>query len=418
MAPTRNVSGLYVCGLCKAEYTRADYLIRHVRSHTRQRPFVCSICAKGFGRQDLLKRHVTIHNSNRDRRQSEDTAIGSHNGRNGHRVHQACRPCAEKKLKCADEKPCQRCKEKNLICVSESSGQGLVQNLSTDLSALQSPVPFSRTILETQEEGNSLDFDDDAAAQEEGQHTAPVETSSVLAYSAHNPSTPRQEPVARDILGDTLNFPPMGTDVQYDNDSFLEDLDFCFLYDVGSPGITSPLPTALPLDPSPQQSTMSVGAEAYKHSTAMTAWNPGREDNHDQEQQDLILGQNFRPPAYSAEFSHGRTIPKKELSHTARDRILAMMLRITSGTASSRIIASFPSLDILRDLIHHALIHIMERQIGNFIHVPSFDMNKQRPELLGAIIAYGSITSPSPAVRKFGYALQETIRIAINQLVS
>ena len=304
------------------------------------------------------------------------------------------------------------------MCESDSSGQGLAQNMSTDLSAPQSFVPFSGTMLETQEEGNSLDFDDNAAVQEEIQHPIPAETSSIVAYSAHDSSMPRQEPVARDILGDTLNFPPMGTDIQYDNDSVLEDLDFCFLYDLGSSRVTSPLPLALPWDPSLRQSTMSVGAEAYKHSTAMTAWNPSKEDNYDQEQRDLVLAPNVGPPPYSADSSRGRTIPKKELFYTARDRILAMMVRITSGAASNRIVASFPSLDILRDLIHHALIHMRERQIGNFIHFPSFDMNKQRPELLGAIIAYGSVTSPSPAVRKFGYALQEAIRIAINQLVS
>ena len=304
------------------------------------------------------------------------------------------------------------------MCESDHSGQGLAQNTSTDLSAPQSFVPFSGTMIETQEEGNSLDFDDNAAVQGEIQHPVPAETPSIVPYSAHDPSMPRQEPVASDILGDTLNFPPMGIDIQYENDSALEDLDFCFLYDLGSSRMTSPLPMALPLDPSPRQSTISVGAEAYKHSTAMTAWNPSKKDNYDQEQQDLILAQNVGPPPYSADSSRGSTVPKKELFHRARDRILAMMLRITSGAASKRIVASFPSLDILRDLIHHALIDMRERQVGNFIHVPSFDMDKQRPELLGAIIAYGSVTSPSPAVRKFGYALQEVIRIAINQLVS
>ena len=421
MATTHNVSGLYVCGLCKAEYARADYLIRHVRSHTRQRPFVCSVCAKGFGRRDLLKRHMAIHNANNNGHQSGYAGTGLQKGQHGHRVHQACRPCAEKKLKCADEKPCQRCREKNILCEFDYGGQGLAQNVSINLSASHTFTPFSSKMVEPQEEESSLDFDDNSVNRVATQHPIPAEMPPTAARSTHDLSMPRQEPIARDILGDTLNFPPMGTYLQYDNDLTLEDLDFSFLNDLGPSRVPSPLPIALLSDPTPQQLTTSVGAEAYKHSSALTAWNPSKDDNYDQEQQeqqDLILAQNVGPSPYNAESSHGRAIPKKELFHTARDRVLAMIVRIISGATSNRIVASFPSLDILRDLIHYALIHMRERQVANFIHVPSFDINKQRPELLGAIIAYGSVTSPSPALRKFGYALQETIRVAINQLVS
>lgn len=271
-------------------------------------------------------------------------------------------------------------------------------------------------MAESQEEAN-LDFDDNAAIHEEFQHPIPVEMPPTVAHSTHD-FVPRQEPIARDILGDALNFPPMEIYMQDDNDLMPEDLDFSFLNDMESSSMLSLSPIALVSDPTPQHSTMSVGAEAYKHSSALSVWNPSKEDNTDQEQQDLVLAQNAGPSTYNADYSRRRATPKKELIHTARDRILAMILRITTGAASYRVVTSFPSLDILRDLIHHALIHMRERQIGNFIHVPSFDINKQRPELLGAIIAYGSISSPSTAVRKFGYALQETIRVAINQLVS
>jgi hypothetical protein len=418
MANTQITSGLYVCGLCRTEYTRADYLIRHVRSHTRQRPFVCSVCAKGFGRQDLLKRHMAIHNANNEN-QGGRTAAGSQNGRHGHRVHQACRPCAEKKLKCADEKPCCRCKEKNIVCEFDYGGQRLAPDVSTGLCPSQPLIPFSDTIVESQEEeGNCVDFEEDnSASQDDIQHPLLADMPPTVAQAADDFSVHRQEPIARDILGDTLNFPPMGT--YTDNDLFLGDLDFSFLNGLGPSEMPSPQHMAHVLEPTLQQSTMSVGAEAYKHSTALTAWNPGVEENYDQEQQDLILAQsNVGSSSYDVDSSHGRASPKKTLFQTARDRILAMTLRLSSGTASNHIVASFPSLEILSDLIHHALIHLRERQILNFIHFPSFDMNKQRPELLGALIAYGSVTSASPAVRKFGYALQETIRVAINHLVS
>ena len=421
---------MYVCGLCKAEYARADYLIRHVRSHTRQRPFVCPLCAKGFGRQDLLKRHMNIHAANNNQNNNSDsshrrknTATGSYSdNRHSHRVSQACRACAEKKLKCADEKPCQRCKEKNILCDFDYGLQSLVQTVSTDFSTSHSSISCNDgPVVEVGKEANSLSSEINPVVQDEIQEPIPADMMLPIEVpSSDQPVVDRQEPIARDILGDTLNFSPMGTDIQLlENDSILEDLDFSFLYDLESSRMATPLPVVTTSLPTPPPSTLSVGAEAYKHSSALTAWNPSREDNYDREQQDLILAQNIGSSTPNAETTgRARAVPRKELFHTARDRILAMILRITSGAASSRIVASFPCLDILRDLMHHALIHMRERQINNFIHIPSLDMNKQRPELLAGIVAYGSITSPSPAVRKFGYALQEAVRLAINQLVS
>ncbi|KAJ5278548.1 hypothetical protein N7524_004701 [Penicillium chrysogenum] len=35
--------GFYQCGVCKKEHDRADYLIRHVRSHTANKPLSCEM---------------------------------------------------------------------------------------------------------------------------------------------------------------------------------------------------------------------------------------------------------------------------------------------------------------------------------------------------------------------------------------
>ncbi|KAF8533318.1 hypothetical protein BDD12DRAFT_498317 [Trichophaea hybrida] len=42
--------GLFQCFQCKRNYTRADHLARHVRSHTQEKPFPCTICLKRFSR--------------------------------------------------------------------------------------------------------------------------------------------------------------------------------------------------------------------------------------------------------------------------------------------------------------------------------------------------------------------------------
>ena len=48
--PKIGPDGLFQCGYCKRNYNRADHLIRHVRSHTQEKPYVCPVCAKGFSR--------------------------------------------------------------------------------------------------------------------------------------------------------------------------------------------------------------------------------------------------------------------------------------------------------------------------------------------------------------------------------
>ncbi|KAG9011140.1 hypothetical protein FRB94_009066 [Tulasnella sp. JGI-2019a] len=47
----------YPCSECGAQYSRLEYLRRHERKHTEQRPFGCSDCPKSFARSDVLLRH-------------------------------------------------------------------------------------------------------------------------------------------------------------------------------------------------------------------------------------------------------------------------------------------------------------------------------------------------------------------------
>ncbi|KAK4079012.1 transcriptional regulator family: Fungal Specific TF and C2H2 zinc finger [Trichoderma harzianum] len=49
------------CDICDASFSRQEHLVRHIKSHTREKPFKCLICGKGFARQDVLNRHRTSH---------------------------------------------------------------------------------------------------------------------------------------------------------------------------------------------------------------------------------------------------------------------------------------------------------------------------------------------------------------------
>lgn len=40
-----------VCSWCSQSFTKDDHLMRHIRTHTREKPFVCGVCRKAFSRQ-------------------------------------------------------------------------------------------------------------------------------------------------------------------------------------------------------------------------------------------------------------------------------------------------------------------------------------------------------------------------------
>ncbi|KAI9045355.1 C2H2 type zinc finger domain protein [Aspergillus affinis] len=52
-----------VCSHCGRSFRRTEHLDRHVRTHTKEKPYVC-FCGAAFTRRDLLKRHSRITHDN------------------------------------------------------------------------------------------------------------------------------------------------------------------------------------------------------------------------------------------------------------------------------------------------------------------------------------------------------------------
>ncbi|EPS34422.1 hypothetical protein PDE_09386 [Penicillium oxalicum 114-2] len=48
-----------ICNHCGRAFRRTEHLERHVRTHTKEKPFIC-FCGAAFTRRDLLKRHNRI----------------------------------------------------------------------------------------------------------------------------------------------------------------------------------------------------------------------------------------------------------------------------------------------------------------------------------------------------------------------
>ncbi|KAL7780899.1 hypothetical protein V8C43DRAFT_299437 [Trichoderma afarasin] len=91
------------CDICDATFSRQEHLVRHIKCHTREKPFKCLICGKGFARQDVLNRHRTSHQQDNEEARSTTRS-------------RACRQCATSRARCSRSDPCRRCIERNLTC--------------------------------------------------------------------------------------------------------------------------------------------------------------------------------------------------------------------------------------------------------------------------------------------------------------
>ncbi|GIZ02115.1 hypothetical protein CEXT_484391 [Caerostris extrusa] len=49
------------CPYCEYTAFRSDYMKKHIRIHTGERPFKCPKCDKTFSRRENMNTHVTIH---------------------------------------------------------------------------------------------------------------------------------------------------------------------------------------------------------------------------------------------------------------------------------------------------------------------------------------------------------------------
>lgn len=228
-----------------------------------------------------------------------------------------------------------------------------------------------------------------------------------------------------DVLGCTFDLPSFGDYIQQDADLNFGDLnlpmlppDFIMTPEANSINYSSWNSTTLQSQ-SPVTGmgmAMGMGTEAYQGSYVRRGWIPGLTDTNS-ETESLEFPLNVRSEVLSTIRNSRLAMRKDDITISTRDKILAMIYSRTCKSIWSRMSTTFEMVDVLKTIAHHALLHMQEQQMVSFIHLPSFDLNAQRPELLGALLAYGAVNLPSPPMRKFGYGLQELVRLAVNQKV-
>jgi hypothetical protein len=149
---------------------------------------------------------------------------------------------------------------------------------------------------------------------------------------------------------------------------------------------------------------MSAGAEAFAKS--LWKWPLAYQDAH---------AEHVNPPSpdiQSLEPRYGPDILDQTLDQTTRDRILAILLNGCKPSNLLRVVTCFPSTGLL-DALMHSFFRSEVHRTNSWIHLPTISLHNSRPELISIIIAAGAILETSPAIRKFGYAIQEAIRLAI-----
>src|SRR3569833_18873 len=141
-------------------------------------------------------------------------------------------------------------------------------------------------------------------------------------------------------------------------------------------------------------------------------WNPNKQDSGYREQAYLdvpsreISGVQFQESRQRLD-----RVVKDKLEPSGRDKILAIVLSTCQNNAMlTRVASSFPSTEVMDSLIHIFLAsHLC--QVSEWIDYASFNLNSQWPEWLACAAAAGAILTPNTTLRKFGYALQEAVRM-------
>ena len=160
------------------------------------------------------------------------------------------------------------------------------------------------------------------------------------------------------------------------------------------------------------QSSIDMGSAAFRRS--VWRWTPTDERGNN-EQMNLA-----GIPADGAE--HQRHLladlrpPEHHLDQKGRDKILGMILGMSYASNFSRIVSSFPQADVLDTYLNRFLQSPTSQQ-DSWFHIPTLRPNNLRPELISVMVAAGAVLSPSPKVQRFGYAVEEAVRLTIPKTV-
>ena len=155
---------------------------------------------------------------------------------------------------------------------------------------------------------------------------------------------------------------------------------------------------------------MALGTEAFQNSS-LSRWLPTKKDHAFVDQHNLSICKNDAESP-DTKLKLDRRILSASLDQAARDRILAMVLESCDPANVSQAVTAFPTVELLDDLMQ-SFFNLHCSQVDSWIHLASFSPNSQKPELLAAVVATGAVYTGIKAVQKLGFAIRESVRLAI-----
>ncbi|KAK0734128.1 hypothetical protein B0T26DRAFT_760975 [Lasiosphaeria miniovina] len=452
-----NVQSLYQCADCLRRYSRPEHLQRHIATHTLGKRFACDVCSKAFSRADLLKRHRTNHqDDNGTKRKRINSSPGAG------RVAHACQACAKARVKCEELKPCTRCRNRGLSCEYASSEDAALHLLHLSANARgvdypqesspESPYyPHSSVVANSQRQQQQAAQDQIRPAYPPPVNTQTVDHSPVF---TGNPSLKEetQLPTPETMVTDGFQPPYPGSavddmakapfgdflrDVLYDQSldhptrlaeaQGLAVLDFCDDTSLDLREFDFGLLHHWNVDGSPSVPDLRSGPDNFVDMTAMRSrlvkmwtespwrWTPAKTDNGYNEQSNLPLPSKdaHTTAQMQADGRLADRVIEDRLHTSGRDKILAIVLGTCRNDAMmARVASSFPSVDIMDSWINIFLAsHLCS--VSSWIHYGSFSLNTQWPEWLAIAASAGAVLAPVPTLRRFGFALQEAVRLTI-----
>ncbi|KAI1639473.1 hypothetical protein F4809DRAFT_648556 [Biscogniauxia mediterranea] len=449
---------LYQCADCKRRYSRPEHLARHIQTHTLGKRFFCQVCGKAFARADLLKRHTANHENDGDttkKRRRVDASPGAG------RVSHACRPCATARVKCEEIKPCTRCRNRNLNCESASSEAGSAAAMHLlHLSAnahnnIGGPGPASNHSSESSPSMRQDQMQLVAPPTSVAMGESPENMANAVVKSEHTQlQTPDTmvEQSNYDGYANPYNANPMGEmasgpfsdflrDVLYeqsmdnlrlaegqglaildfcDNTNYeLNDVDFGLLDHWNLDGMVDRQMTTQAATPQTDDSAVVDMTHMRQKlvqiwTNSPWRWIPDKRDHAFGDINNLPLpfrdstNQQFQ----ESQKRMDRAISDK-LDMSSRDKILSIVLTTCqSDSMRTRVASSFPSAEVMDSLVH-IFLAAHSCSVSGWIHFGSFNLNAQWPEWLASAAASGAVMAPVPTLRKFGFAVQEAVRISI-----
>lgn len=161
-----------------------------------------------------------------------------------------------------------------------------------------------------------------------------------------------------------------------------------------------------------EDATAIAGAQAFQQSG--WNWAPSPEDHGSADQGNLSLPQGWEMP--NDILGLDPPVWNKCLGSKGRDRILNILLSYCEKRHFIRAVSMFPTGPVLEVLLH-MFLHSQASNILPWIHVPTFDPNTVRDELLAAVVASGACFAPVDTVQKLGHAMPEILRMAAADVV-